>query len=108
MSVLTLMAFMIPEDLQENRTFTFFNASGAIQPDFLDYWRGAYRPVLYTFGTFHLILSIWMALEYFIINWPNFRLPPVYYSLKAWWTALEYVIIDRPNFGQVYRSFKAQ
>ena len=83
MSVFTLMAFMIPENLIENRSFTFFNASGAIQPDFLGYWRDAYRPVLYTFGTFHLILSIWMVLEYFIINWPNFRRPKVYYSLKA-------------------------
>ena len=82
MSVFTLMAFMIPDDLKENHIFTFFNASGAIQPDFLGYWRGAYRPVLYTFGIFHLILSIWMVLEYFIITWPNFRLPSMYYSLR--------------------------
>jgi hypothetical protein len=85
MSIFTLMAFMVPTDLQAEtaRPFTFFNSSGAIQPDFLAYWGSAYRPVLYTFGSIHLILSIWMLLEYFIINWPNFRLPSIYYSLVA-------------------------
>ena len=85
MSIFTLMAFMVPSGLQAEtaRPFTFFNSSGAIQPDFLDYWGNAYRPVLYSFGSIHLILSIWMLLEYFIINWPNFRLPSLYYDLVA-------------------------
>ena len=85
MSIFTLMAFMVPTGLQAETTrpFNFFNSSGAIQPDFLAYWGNAYRPVLYTFGSIHLILSIWMVLEYFIINWPNFRLPSLYYNLVA-------------------------
>ena len=90
MSIFTLMAFMVPTDLeaQTARPFTFFNSSGAIQPDFLSYWGSAYRPVLYTFGSIHLILSRWMLLEYFIINWPNFRLPSLYYNLLARYSQL--------------------
>ena len=79
------MAFVVPTNLQAEtvRPFTFLNASGAIQPEFLSYWQGAYRPVLYTFGSVHLILSIWMVLEYFIVKWPNFRLPSLYYTLVS-------------------------
>ena len=87
MSIFTLMAFTAPVDLNKERSdyyeFTFSDTAGAIHPHFLSYWRGAYRPVLYTFGSIHLILSIWMVLEYFVINWPNFRLPSIYYSFIA-------------------------
>ena len=89
MSIFTLMAFMIPNDPDQlselvlNSSFNFFSASGAIQPKFLRYWQNAYRPVLYTFGSVHLFLSIWMFLEYFIVNWPNFKLPNLCYSLMT-------------------------
>ena len=84
------MAFAIPESLSDDERsslfYTFYNASGAIRPDFLQYWGdGAYPPVLYTFGSIHLILSIWMVLEYFIVNWPNFRLPSFFYSVLTWY-----------------------
>lgn len=80
------MAFAIPDPLsdevRQSLIYTFANASGAIKPAFIRYWGdGAYQPVLYTFGSIHLILSIWMVLEYFIINWPNFRLPSFFYSV---------------------------
>ena len=77
------MAFAIPDHLsgRENLVFTFSNSSGAIQPVFLSYWRGTYRLVLYAFGSVHLVLSIWMALEYFVVNWPHFKLPSVFYSI---------------------------
>ena len=39
--------------------------------------------VLYAYGIVHLILSLWMVLEYFVVNWPNFRLPKFYYRLKS-------------------------
>lgn len=82
MSILTLMAFSVPEDLRSSPfTFTFFNASGAIEPEFLPYWQGVFGPVKLAFGSFHLFLSLWMFLEYFIVNWPNFRLPRFYYSI---------------------------
>lgn len=85
MSIFTLMAFAIPDQISKEERgalfYTFFNASGAIQPSFLRYWGEAYRPVLYVFGTVHLIMSIWMVLEYFIVNWPNFRLPSLFYSI---------------------------
>ena len=81
------MAFVIPDVLSDedrrSLVYTFFNASGPIQPNFLGYWGNAYRPVLYVFGVGHLILSIWMVLEYFILNWPNFRLPSLYYSIVS-------------------------
>ena len=84
MSIFTLMAFAIPDPLSDEKrmslVYIFSNASGAIKPAFITYWReGSYPPVLYTFGSVHLILSIWMVLEYFIINWPNFRLPSFFY-----------------------------
>ena len=31
--------------------------------------------LLYILGTFHLIFSLWMAVEYFVGNLPNFVLP---------------------------------
>ena len=86
MSIFTLMAFAIPDPLSDVQrkalVYVFSNASGAIKPAIISYWRdGAYPVVLYTFGSIHLILSIWMVLEYFIINWPNFRLPSLFYSV---------------------------
>lgn len=82
MNIFTLMAFAIPEgNLTSTQrsaiVYTFLNASGAIQPVFLSYWNGAYQPVLYSFGSIHLILSIWMVLDYFVVNWPYFKLPSV-------------------------------
>ena len=87
MSIFTLMAFTIPKQLRdqsfpENIT-GFLDASGAIRPEFEEYFQHAYRPVLYIFGSGHLLLSIWMSLEYFIVNWPNFKLPNFYYSLMT-------------------------
>ena len=74
------MAFTVPNQLRSpSFPYTFFNASGAIEPEYLSYWRGAYRPVKLVFGSFHLLLSIWMVLEYFVVNWPNFKLPRLYY-----------------------------
>lgn len=96
------MAFVIPDRLSDDErqslVYTFFNSSGAIQPDFLSFWRGAYRPVLYVFGSIHLILSIWMVLEYFIINWPNFKLPSIYYSLITRYTHVHVYILSHDLF----------
>lgn len=38
--------------------------------------------LLYIFGSLHLFFSLWMLLEYFIINWPNFSLPRILYTNK--------------------------
>ena len=82
MSILTLMAFTVPDHLRETSFsfLTFFNASGPIQPQYLPYWRGSYGQVKLVFGSFHLFLSLWMFLEYIIVNWPNFKLPRLYYA----------------------------
>ena len=28
-------------------------------------------------------MSLWMVVEYFVVNWPNFRLPGFYYSIVS-------------------------
>ena len=33
-------------------------------------------------------MSLWMVVEYFVVNWPNFRLPGFYYSIVS-----QYVVI---------------
>jgi hypothetical protein len=43
-------------------------------------WFGDY--LLYILGGIHLLFSLWMLLEYFVINWPNFSLPRIVYSNK--------------------------
>jgi hypothetical protein len=76
------MAFTVPDDLRGpfSPFITFFDASGAIRPQYLPYWRDTYGVVALVFGLFHLFLSLWMFLEYFVINWPNFKLPRLYYT----------------------------
>ena len=32
-----------------------------------------YRPVLYTLGSIHLILAMWMILQYYAKHWTNLR-----------------------------------
>ncbi len=46
-----------------NQTF----AIAPDRPNWLAYF-------LYTIGTFHVILSMWMVVEYYAVNWPHFYL----------------------------------
>ena len=71
-----LSLFTHREDNAENDMYSFSNASGAIKPDADDWFEDN---VLYIFGTFHLILSLWMLVEYFVVNKPNFVLPRLFY-----------------------------
>ena len=48
------------------------SSAGAFEPD-VHNWFG--DVVLYIFGIIHLLFSLWMAVEYFMVNWPNFILP---------------------------------
>ena len=52
--------------------FTLRNASGAVAPVVARWFGGI---LLYILGAFHLIFSLWMAVEYFVGNLPNFVLP---------------------------------
>ena len=54
---------------------TFDETVGAFIPAF-----PSWLPVvLYVFGAFHLFFSLWMLIEYFLINWRNFVLPQYFY-----------------------------
>ncbi len=56
--------------------FSFREAAGGIRPD-VDDWFEKY--LLYILGAFHLVLTLWMLVEYFVINLPNFVLPRYFY-----------------------------
>ena len=38
--------------------------------------------VFFVLGAIHLFLSLWIVVEYFVINWPHFRLPGFCYTLR--------------------------
>ena len=48
------------------------DVAGAIKPSVKVYFRDY---LLYILGAFHLIFTLWMAVEYFVVNYPNFILP---------------------------------
>ena len=39
-----------------------------------------FNPILYLLGTLHLLLSIMVVIDYFLINWPHFTLPQFFYT----------------------------
>ncbi|XP_019861438.1 PREDICTED: uncharacterized protein LOC100634093 isoform X2 [Amphimedon queenslandica] len=39
--------------------------------------------VFYVLGAGHLLLALWIVVEYFIINWPHFKLPTFAYNARA-------------------------
>lgn len=61
-------------------SITLRDTAGAILPD-EDYRSWFFDVVLFVFGTFHLIFSLWMFTEYFVVNWPNFVLHPLFYKI---------------------------
>lgn len=70
--------------------YSFSEAAGAIRPD-VDDWFG--NVLLYILGTFHLVLSLWMLVEYFVVNWSNFVLPHYIYWIpwvQSSKTAIQY------------------
>ncbi len=58
-----------------NDAYSFWSASGAIRPD-VDAW---FFMALNVFGSLHLLLSLWMLVEYFVDNYRNFVLPRLVY-----------------------------
>lgn len=59
---------------------TWPDSAGAIKPDVQLYFR---RYLLFILGSFHLLLSLWMVVEYFVVNYPNFHfpLPSFFYTI---------------------------
>lgn len=40
-----------------------------------------FKILLYVGGGIHLVMTLWFVLEYFVTNWPNFKLPKLYYRI---------------------------
>ncbi len=59
------------ENNEDHNRYSFKGASGAIRPE-VDTW---FYVALYVFGTLHLLFSLWMFVEYIIVNCPNFVYP---------------------------------
>ena len=62
-------------------------SGGAIKPDVQSYFRNY---LLYLLGGFHLFFSLWMFVEYFVVNYPNFvfPLPNFFYTVFKRWVSL--------------------
>ena len=62
-------------------------SGGAIKPDVQSYFRNY---LLYVLGGFHLFFSLWMFVEYFVVNYPNFvlPLPTFFYTVFKRWVFL--------------------
>ena len=41
---------------------------------------GWFMPTLVTLGTIHLLLALWMVVEYFLTNLPHFKLPTIFFK----------------------------
>lgn len=63
---------------------TWPDSAGAIKPDVQLYFR---RYLLFILGSFHLLMSLWMVVEYFVVNYPNFHfpLPSFFYTIFERW-----------------------
>ena len=74
-------------DAPNNTVFTFFGTVGALLPGTLPYMVrngvDVFAVLLFLGGVIHLILALWFVIEYFIINWQNFRLPRFTYRLLS-------------------------
>jgi len=83
MNLFLLINFEVPSNLRQTNymNVTFEETIGAIQPGFQDW----FQVVLYVFGAIHLLFSLWMLMEYFLINWKNFVLPRFFYIPIARW-----------------------
>ena len=46
------------------------------------------RYPIYILGSFHLFLSLWMVVEYFLINFPHLRMPEVFWNLMWVWLVI--------------------
>ena len=66
---------LTPTLIPHSENVTFEQAAGTYFPE-VDNW---FTIVLYIFGAFHLFFSLWMLVEYFLINWKNFVLPQYFY-----------------------------
>lgn len=58
---------------------TFEMIAGPVTPNHIHDW---YSIALYVLGSLHLLFSIWMVTEYFLLNWRNFVLPSFIYTNK--------------------------
>ncbi len=67
------------------------NQTLAIQPDRPD-WLADF---LYAFGAIHLILSLWMVIEYYAVNWPHF-------SPHGWANALIPTFVQNAVYVALY------
>ncbi|XP_019851941.1 PREDICTED: inositol 1,4,5-trisphosphate receptor type 3-like [Amphimedon queenslandica] len=56
-----------------------------------------FHPLFFVLGAIHLFLSLWIVVEYFVINWPHFRLPSFCYTLRA---KLEYAVLKESSTYQ--------
>ncbi len=56
--------------------------------------RNEFQITLYALGSLHIFLSLWMVLEYFIVNWPHFVVPEILCSIPL--PAVPRVLIHSP------------
>ncbi len=62
-----------------------------------------YIILIYVFGSLHLLLSIWMVMEYFLLNWSSFVIPSSIYTTNLVSGIRKYIIIHYSyNYDIVY------
>ena len=80
--VVVIVVVVVNRDIENDNTTNFDDLS-LIEPQTpkLDKWFSDY--VLYIMGGIHLFFAVWMVAEYFVVNWPNFVLPRVFFTNKV-------------------------
>jgi hypothetical protein len=73
LNLLVLITFSVPDGRQNDaENATWPQVAGPIKPEVDVFFR---QYLLFILGAVHLIFSLWMVVEYFVVNYPNFILP---------------------------------
>ena len=68
---------IIPQQIHSVLHYVIVSLLSVFRPD-VPHW---YIPILfYILGPIHLIMSVMVVIEYFLINFPHFKLPQFFYT----------------------------
>ena len=74
------MGYSDPDNMEEGRVQVIENLdnNSTITSPFV---AESLSIAIYVLGSLHLLLAIWMVMEYFIVTWPHFVLPEFLYKI---------------------------
>ena len=81
LNILVIVGYSDPNNMEEGRVQVIRNLdenSTITNPNV----KKPLAIAIYVLGGLHLLLAIWMVMEYFIVTWPHFVLPEFLYRIR--------------------------